>query len=79
MIWRNRKQSLASVGSVLPLVEIIGTPMSAALNDATGLYEWAPEGLKVFEAETTESESDVAAIKDGNVSVTALKAAFLPS
>lgn len=60
-------------------MKIVGTYASAALNDAMGLYEWAPEGLKVFEAETTEDQSDVAAIKDGNVSVTALKAGFLPA
>lgn len=50
-----------------------------ALNEDTGSYEWAPMGLKVFEAKTTERGSDVAAIKEGNVSVTALKAGFLPA
>lgn len=50
-----------------------------AFNDETEMFEWAPAGLKVFEAETAEAGSDVSAIKERNISVTALKAAFLPA
>eukprot|EP00884_Botryococcus_braunii_P007800 jgi/Botrbrau1/17020/Bobra.49_2s0076.1 len=44
----------------------------------SGLYDWGPVGLRVFQAPNNDPEGDVAAIKQGNISVTALRAGFLP-
>ena len=51
----------------------------AALNEDSGCYEWHPEGLKVFEVDEAPPGSDVAAIKLGHISVTPLKAGFIPA
>jgi hypothetical protein len=40
------------------------------------MYDWGPTGLRVFQA--PNPEGDVAAIKAGNVSITALRAGFMP-
>ncbi|KAK9826760.1 hypothetical protein WJX81_006820 [Elliptochloris bilobata] len=46
-------------------------------SEDASMYEWGPEGLRVFQIETPEAGSDVAAIKEGHVSVTPLRAGFL--
>eukprot|EP00208_Stichococcus_sp_RCC1054_P002245 CAMPEP_0206135278 /NCGR_PEP_ID=MMETSP1473-20131121/600_1 /ASSEMBLY_ACC=CAM_ASM_001109 /TAXON_ID=1461547 /ORGANISM="Stichococcus sp, Strain RCC1054" /LENGTH=255 /DNA_ID=CAMNT_0053527079 /DNA_START=302 /DNA_END=1069 /DNA_ORIENTATION=+ len=49
------------------------------LNEENGCYEWSPKGLRVFEVDQALPGSDVAAIKLGHVSVTPLKAGFVPA
>jgi broad specificity polyphosphatase/5'/3'-nucleotidase SurE len=48
----------------------------AALNSDSGHYEWSPKALRVFQIEHPQPGGDVAAIKDGNVSVTPLDCGF---
>jgi len=38
---------------------------------------WRPRGLKVFDTESPEPDSDVSAVRNGHVSVTPLRTAFL--
>ncbi|KAK9803155.1 hypothetical protein WJX72_005475 [[Myrmecia] bisecta] len=53
------------------------TSLYAPEADSDGSYVWGPTGLKVFEGAEPVEGGDVAAIRAGNVSVTALKAGFL--
>ena len=50
---------------------------NAELDDETGEYVWRPRGLRVFQTESPEPDSDVSAVRDGHVSVTPLLTAFL--
>lgn len=45
-------------------------------DEETGMYHWAPQGLKVFEKDIVEDGSDVAAVKGGHVSITALRTGY---
>ena len=49
----------------------------AELDEESGEYIWRPSGLRVFETESFEPDSDVSAVRDGHVSVTPLRTAFL--
>jgi hypothetical protein len=53
-------------------------PVAGQRDGEVEMYDWGPVGLRVFQAPDNDPEGDVAAIKAGNVSVSALRAGFLP-
>ena len=71
-----------TIGTVTntPRVELLSLtrfPRVAGLNDETGLYEWQPKGLRVFEVTSPDPGSDVAAVQQGKISITPMRTAFV--
>ena len=50
---------------------------NAGLSEETGLYEWQPKGLRVFQVKSPDPGSDVAAVQQGKISITPLRTAFV--
>lgn len=82
-VLHTRRYTVRSAGHpVMPVLEthVLMLTMVLAVGQSSedaSVYEWGPQGLRVFETLTPEAGSDVAAIKAGHVSLTPLKAGFL--
>ena len=48
-----------------------------AIDNQEGGYEWGPKGLKPFDLPAPTAGGDVAAVKAGHVSISALRTGFI--
>ena len=51
--------------------------LAEAVEGQDGAYEWGPKGLKPFDLPAPTAGGDVAAVKAGHVSISALKTGFI--